>query len=184
MLYGGQFFFDTTDYLVAVFALEHHHYPTYGIYFTIIGKGTIADGTAQAYLGYMLDKEGRGVLAYGYIAYVFKGASHAYSSDKVGIGALVDIGTSCILVVLLQSSENITDTHPHGTEAIGVYNHLILLEFASKAVDFGYSFGTIELASHDPVLHGAEVFGGIFVFALFRRANDILIYLPQSGTHG
>ena len=88
------------------------------------------------------------------------------------------------MVILLQGSEDITDTHTHGTEAVGVDNHLVLLEFASEAIDFGDTLGAIELACDDPVLHGAEVFGRIFVLALLGRANDILIYLAQSCTHG
>ena len=124
------------------------------------------------------------MLANGNIAHIHEGGSHTYSTDKVGIGALVNISTPRVLVILLQGSEDITDTHTHGTEAVGVNNHLVLLEFAPEAIDFGYALGAIELAGDNPVLHGAEVFGRIFVLALLGGTNNILIYLAQSCTHG
>ena len=37
MLYGREFFLDTADHLMAVFTLEHHHYPSDGIHLAIVG---------------------------------------------------------------------------------------------------------------------------------------------------
>ena len=84
----------------------------------------------------------------------------------------------------MQCIIDIGNTDADGFEHIWVHSDFILLEETTHRIDFYHTLDAGKLASHNPVLDGAQIGWRVFFFVPLFRAYHVLVNLPQSRGNG
>ncbi len=173
---------DVAAHLLEVLALEHDGDACHHFALAVSRDGAEACGVAYVYVRHIQDSHHcRADGAYGDVAQVVDAACHAYAAYEVLLVGLLYVAAASVGVVLLQSVEDLADGDAVGVEALRIYSHLILLHVAAPTADLRHAGRAGQLLAHYPVLYGAQVGEGVFLFVALLGPYGIVVYLAQTG---